>query len=155
MRTSGPPKKPTALKMRTGNPGKRALPNNEAQPVEASTVCPRWITGTAREKWKEPALRLKQLGLLTALDLDQLAAYCRAYAEYRHAEAQIDKLRGRFTEMSDSGRSFRNPYLEISKNAWKQMLKIGAQFGFAPASRADIEIFAEPEESEKMKELFG
>ena len=155
MRTSGPAKKPTALKERTGNPGKRALPKNEPKPDAASVACPAWLDGEASAKWKTLAPHLKKLGLLTALDLDQLAVYCRAYAEYRHAEAEIDKLHGKLIETTESGRSFRNPYLEISKNAWKQMLKIGAQFGFTPASRADIEVFGDPEMSDKMKELFG
>lgn len=87
MRTSGPHKKPTALKRRTGNPGKRALPENEPKPHEASTVCPAWLKGKAREKWETLAPHLKQLGLLTALDLDQLAAYCESWAEFRHARS--------------------------------------------------------------------
>ena len=130
------------------------MPKNEPKPDEASTVCPRWIIGTAREKWKEPAPRLKQLGLLTALDLDQLAAYCESWAEFRHAKSEIRKLKGDLIQ-TVKGSSYRHPYWDIAEKAWARMLKIGAQFGFKPVSRADIEIFQEPEESDKIKEPFG
>ena len=109
MRTSGPPKKPTALKVRTGNPGRHRLPKNEPKPDEANTACPAWLKGTARAKWKTLAPHLKKLGLLTVLDLDQLAVYCRAYAEYRHAEAEIAKLNGALTIASRQGTSIGTP----------------------------------------------
>ena len=55
--------------------------------------------------------------------------------------------------MTEGSRLFRNPCLDTSKNAWVRMLKIDAQYGFTPASHADMEIFQKPQESDKIREI--
>ena len=47
----GPPKKPTALKLVAGNPGKRALNKLEPKPRGNLYDAPDWLTDTQRVGW--------------------------------------------------------------------------------------------------------
>jgi hypothetical protein len=42
MRTGRPPK-PTALKLMTGNPGRRPLPKDEPAPPKGDVLAPAWL----------------------------------------------------------------------------------------------------------------
>ena len=67
--------KPTALKLVTGNPGKRPLNDHEPQPEAAIPEVPAHLSGEAKAEWDRIVIRLHPLGLLTDLDRAALAAY--------------------------------------------------------------------------------
>mgnify|MGYP007027670339 CR=1 FL=1 len=50
-RMAGRPKKPTALKVLEGNPGKRPLLGNEPHPRVAGVTCPSFLGKTAKTEW--------------------------------------------------------------------------------------------------------
>lgn len=73
---SGPPRKPTRLRILEGNPSKRPLPNNEPQPDPTMPECPDWLMADAKEEWHRVAPELHRIGLLTIVDQTALAGYC-------------------------------------------------------------------------------
>src|SRR5579859_2336929 len=89
---AGRPPKPTALKVLSGNPGKRALNQNEPTPPAGSISAPSWLRGRARTAWKWVAPVLEQMGVLSTADTHALALLCDAYAEYIECRAVVRRL---------------------------------------------------------------
>lgn len=104
-RGSGRPTKPTALKILTGNPGGRPLPENEPEP-RGEAVMPAWLLDFPRAVavWQEVAPRIQAMGLLTDADQETFARYCALTAEHRKDPeafpaskmARLDSLEARF-----------------------------------------------------------
>ena len=70
---SGRKKKPTLLKLVTGNPGHRKLNESEPEPAVGEVIPPKWLDETALEKWAEV---LDNCRWITPADADTLALYC-------------------------------------------------------------------------------
>ena len=63
-----------------GNPGKRRLNDAEPRPAAKVPPCPACLGDEARKEWQRLSKELAELGLLTGLDRNLLAAYCQAHA---------------------------------------------------------------------------
>jgi len=135
---SGKPPKPTALKILTGNPGKRPLPKNEPQPTKADTVPepPDYLTAPAQKEWRRISKELYTLGILTNIDVTGLEGYCSCYALWLDAQANIKK-HGVLIK-SPQGFPMQSPYLSISNRAMVEMRKWLIEFGMTPSSRARV-----------------
>jgi len=73
----GPPKKPTALAIAEGNPGKRPLNTQEPKFAAGEPAMPSGLSSAARRIWKETvAVMLTVPDLLTIADAAVLADYC-------------------------------------------------------------------------------
>lgn len=70
--------KPTALRVREGNKGKRALPHSEPTPPPDRPACPDYMNAYARGEWFRVADPLYAIGTLILIDQAMLAAYCIA-----------------------------------------------------------------------------
>ena len=68
--------KPTAIKLLEGNPGKRTLNYAEPKPRVVLPRAPEHLSDEEKAKWKSTVKELYPLGLITAVDKDQLAMYC-------------------------------------------------------------------------------
>jgi P27 family predicted phage terminase small subunit len=78
----GPQPKPSALKIAQGNPGRRAISENEPIPPPGTVVPPPWVDGQALEIWTYIAPVLVAMKTLTTADVLPFARYCIAYARY-------------------------------------------------------------------------
>lgn len=126
---------PTALKIVRGNPGKRALPENEPTP-QAGALTPEWLSPQAAEHWLEVAAQLEAAGVLTVIDAAALALYCEAFARWR---AAMDHLRiNGLVVTTPSGYPVQSPYLAIANKAHDQMAKLLIEFGMTPSSRSRV-----------------
>ena len=83
------PRKPTALKLVTGNPGRRPLPQNEPKPT-GKPLQPKWLRGRAAKIWKEIA---PQLFWLAEADSHKLAVWCGLYAEVQSGLEHVNSAR--------------------------------------------------------------
>lgn len=81
--------KPTSLKLITGNPGKRALPEEEIVPPEGEIVMPKFLTYREVELWDEYLPKCKAMGTVTAADPLTLANWCVLQAEYEKKKADM------------------------------------------------------------------
>ena len=145
---------PTALRTLRGNPGKRPLPANEPHPRAGVGRPPAFLDAEAHKEWNRMAARLTRLGLLTELDVSQLALYCVAYSRWVTAE---DKIRehGIIILSPDKRFPMQSPYLAIANKAMEQMQRAMLEFGMSPASRTKVSTATIPSaEDEKFARLF-
>ena len=133
----GPPPKPTAIKIATGNPGKRPLNRHEPKPGGIA-VCPRHLPKIAKREFRRVNRELKVLGLSTALDNVPLAIYAEAYARWVEAKANVAKY-GMVIKTSN-GNPIINPYQSVVTRAEETIYRFAIQFGFTPAARTSLTV---------------
>ncbi len=158
---SGPPKKPTALKILAGNPGRRPLPENEPIPPDGDVVMPAYLTGRAVECWDEYEPILTAMQVLTIADVPMLAMLCAIKAEFWIATADVEARgieieRVRYTKTDQPFYLTEdNPSVRIASDASKRAARLEMEFGLSPASRTRVKaIPKQPEKSalEKLRE---
>lgn len=132
--------KPTALKLVTGNPGKRRLPKNEPKPRRVRPSPPAHLSRDALVAWGAFSERLFPLGLLTELDAAALELLCENYAEIQLLRRDLDAngwfetitrtngtqatvTRAAAARLSDAERRFRSMLVE---------------FGLTPSARSKV-----------------
>ena len=141
----GPPPVPFALRKLRGNPGKRRL-HAEPQPQTPETCpeLPGFLSAYARDKWWRIAPQLHLLGLLSAIDVACLAAYCQAYGHWRQAEEALARMADRDETMhgllikTTDGNAKRNPLVTVAADAAQDMLAYAAHFGLTPVARTRL-----------------
>lgn len=158
---SGPPKKPTALKILEGNPGKQKLNKLEPKPSIPSAVPepPDFLNAEAKAEWWRRAPELHRLRVLTSVDVSVLAAYCQAYSRWRAAEialakmGEADMLTGAMMIRTANGNPIQNPILGVASRALEQMSRLAAEYGMTPAARAKIEVDDEALKNDPLSKL--
>lgn len=140
----GPKPEPTALKLLKGNPGKRAINQNEPQPALApkkgkgARRCPAWLAPAGKRLWKALVPELERLNLLTKVDDATLEGACAMYARALQAES-IVKKQG-ILIVTKQGFVLQNPAVSIAKNSWALWRQFAAEFGITPSARSRINI---------------
>lgn len=69
---------PTQLKILAGNPGKRALPENEPEFDNEIPQLPDWLAGEALAAWHRLMPELHAVGIVAEAYRGPLVAYCEA-----------------------------------------------------------------------------
>jgi hypothetical protein len=108
---------PSAIKRLRGNPGKRRLNDREPQPAPTDDTPPPELTGDARALWERHVPEMVRLGLVTALDRDEIKLYCLLRAD------------GLARFKTEPGWALR---------ALEQSTRIGARYGIGAADRSRI-----------------
>lgn len=134
--SKGRKRKPTAEK-RLANAGRRKLPENEPAPEVILPSAPPDLTAIGLAKWDEMSLLLFNQGVLTEMDVELLALYCREYESYMDALKNIKAFGGPVVR-TDKGNPIQNPYLSIANQCKERMIKILLEFGMSPASRSKV-----------------
>ena len=132
----GRSKKPTALKLLEGNPGKRPLNPYEPKPSKKAPPCPKWLEPEAKKEWRRLAGKLERLGILTEADMGVFASYCQAYARWKAAE-EIISSHG-FVSKTPSGYLQTIPHVSVAKEYARIMNRCAEQLGLTPASRSKL-----------------
>lgn len=154
MMPAGRPRKPTNLKLLHGNPGKRALPENEPKPKPIAPACPSWINTGGKKMWKRLAPELERMGLLTNVDGEAFAAACHNYGlwvecerffkeKIRDPETGEDNPRGRtYVYINNGGGAniTERPEVKIGQRALADFRAFCTEFGLTPASRTRIDV---------------
>lgn len=109
--------KPTSLKVVAGNPGKRALNDQEPVYSEGDLTAPEWLSDEATAIWERLSENLEANGLLTQVNRDLLAVYCDLVADYRDKRAE-----GKMPPMAQVSR----------------MTSLAGEFGFTPSAASRI-----------------
>ncbi len=124
------------------------MPTNEPKPEKALRApnVPGWLPENARTVWKQHARALWDLGLLTLVDVDALAALCEATALYRTALEMIEN-EGAVWVNKGTGYSQQTAWVSVRNTALAQMQKLWAEFGMTPSARTRIEVAPEAVEN--------
>jgi phage terminase small subunit len=81
----GRKRKPIKLELLEGKPGHRKLPENELEPPDELIEPPSFLDEYALTEWERITPGLEAMGVLFALDINILSAYCCAYSIWRKA----------------------------------------------------------------------
>ena len=133
----GPKPIPTALKKLAGNPGKRALPENEPQYEVEIPDCPEHLDEVAKAEWERMAKAMHAAGVLTKADRAVMAAYCESWSLYVRASVDVQTY-GTVLVSPKSGLPFASPHLNVMTTAMKQLRAYAVELGLSPSSRAGV-----------------
>lgn len=142
--TAGRKPKPTALKIISGNAGKRKLPEFEPKFDISQPTPPPFLNDDAKVEWGRMSGLLYDAGVMTEADRAVFAAYCQAYGVWAQAEREIAKLQetsvlnGLILKTKD-GNYIQQPMLGIANKARADMVKYAVEFGMTASSRSRIE----------------
>jgi P27 family predicted phage terminase small subunit len=133
------------LKLLRGNPGHQAVrPEPEPQRLAEVPEPPAFVIGHAADEWYRISAELYRLNLLTAVDINPLAAYCMAYARWRYAEEALARIAANDPVMSGlmvkarNGTPMQNPLAITASKAASDMIRYASEFGLTPAARSRI-----------------
>lgn len=133
--------KPTALKLLTGNPGKRALNRDEPTPDTPLGAPPAHLSAPALAEWDRIAAGLVGSRIATDLDAGIVAAYCQAYGRWSDAEealAQVSNGAKGLVIKTKSGNLIQNPLVGIANKAMADMARYAAELGLTPSARSRV-----------------
>lgn len=150
--TRGRKPTPTALKLVTGNPGKRAVNKKEPKPRGNLYDPPEWLTETQRKGW-EYAIESAPFGLLKRVDRSTLVAWVVAEDLHRQAAEKLNG--GAMLIKTPNGMPVQSPYLSIINKQASLMIKAASEMGFTPASRSRVEVDGGEQEEDPADRFFG
>jgi P27 family predicted phage terminase small subunit len=136
----GPPPKPTALKLVTGNPGKRALNKREPKSAGQFGPPPAHLDSVGKNLWRQLAKTLAGMALESASDRRALELLCSAYEEWRAARRIVVRdgmTYERSTAQGDTIISIR-PEVRIAADAMRRLHRMMLEFGLTPSARSRV-----------------
>ncbi len=146
--TRGRKPKPTALKLLTGNPGKRPINKREPKPTPKAPGMPSTLSQEAKAEWRRVIAELDRIGIVTRVDRGALDAYCRAYARMVQADRHVQQFG--VVLLEETGHSFdgtaifvrpvKNPNCQVFKECAAIVRAFAAEFGLTPSARTRIEV---------------
>jgi P27 family predicted phage terminase small subunit len=141
MAARGPKRKPTALKLVSGNPGHRKLPKNEPKLAPQLPACPTSFDDSERgmrrrRAWSDLAQILLGMRVLTVADAIALEIAAIDLARVREADEHL-QVEGEMRK-SKRGTEYVNPWTGVLANAEKKLWNALACFGMTPADRSKV-----------------
>ncbi|SDX56112.1 phage terminase, small subunit, putative, P27 family [Marininema mesophilum] len=118
---------------------------------------PPWLGKVGKKEFKRLAEELKKLNLITNVDVNELAAYCDAYADYYMGCTKLIEEEGlmvEYTNNSAETNRFPHPLLTKKKQLHEQMKSLAVEFGLTPSSRARLAMPQKKKEVDPFGELF-
>jgi len=140
----GPSPTPTPILKLRGS--KRVTKTRERHEVSGPTGtpdCPEWLDDDARKAWEELVPLLEGMGVLTRIDGNALARYCRLWARWRKAEAFIQEKGEMYPLRGDDGKvkCFQQwPQVAIAHKLAQQLTRLEQEFGMTPSARARLQL---------------
>ena len=120
-------KKPTLKTIANSKPVKGLQPLKKLD-------CPAKLSGYAKEKFNEVVPVLLKAEILTALDVQNVIAFCSSYQDFMNANDLIES-NGLVLEDAINGKPYKNPAMTIKSEALKNMNMFGSNLGLDPVSR--------------------
>lgn len=138
----GPKPKPTALKLITGNPGKRAIPEDIPQPTGELEDCPDFVVGAARTYWPYVTGLIQSVpGVSKRPDEVAAAVMCQAICDFVEATEALSENGGSYQDVETKAGGVMtriHPAVAVRKTSFDQIMKICAEFGLTPSSRTRL-----------------
>ena len=143
---------PTAIKLRDGNLGKRALNHDEPVLPDGVPACPDHLEGEARAEWFRLVGPLYEAGVLTTVDRGALAAYAQAWCRWVEAEEKLKTTP--ILMKTPSGYIQQNPWLGIANKQMELMGRYMVELGMTPSARSRLKVAAGPTAQEPLEIVF-
>ncbi|HRK33037.1 MAG TPA: phage terminase small subunit P27 family [Candidatus Hydrogenedentes bacterium] len=146
--TGGRNRKPNAIHVLRGNPGRRALNKHEPKFPEIIDVQPpSFLDDEARREWARLSPALCANKLLTEADCAVYAAYCAAWSDFQRASAMLTK---HGDMLANGDMLYPSPYLKMKRDAEAAMVRWAREFGFSPQSRAGLNTSPQEENTSRV-----
>jgi len=131
-----------------GNPSKKsaaeladAMSKRPIDPATAAPACPDFLTPDAKAEWRRIINDLVTLGVVTKIDRGELAVYCQAWGDWKHARKKIAESNDAgYVDMTPSGYKQMGVWMQIANRAEDRMRTAGNSFGLNPAARTRLEV---------------
>lgn len=135
------PKTPTQILKDRGSWRGVARAKQEPAAVAGELTTPSFLKKEGKREWNRQLENLKAQGLLSTTYRNALAIYCQAWGEYYDAcQALADNEVLIFDD--STGEVIPNPsakkLLELRATALQTLMRLGPQFGWSPATKADV-----------------
>lgn len=117
---------------------KRKAEEAAVKPKSDNIKCPSWLKDkVAKKEFKRIVNELQQIDLITNLDVDLLALYCQAYAQFQKATEEMQDQSLSITKYDKFERPYQveNPLIKIQLKYSEEMRKIASQMGLSISSR--------------------
>jgi P27 family predicted phage terminase small subunit len=168
LKMRGRKKKPTVIKLVTGNPGRYPLNKKEPKPEAGCPEAPEWLSEKAKTAWPRVAQMLVDMGVLAVNDALGLEALCEAYAEVREARESLKKpitltdAEGNSYEVAKGGELTYvtvgkfgpmirvRPEIAVISDADRRLRSLLSEFGMTPAARARVQVLDDREEEDPL-----
>lgn len=160
----GRPKKPVNVLLNEGKTHMTKAQIKKRKEEEAlmqcnadNIECPDWITNeTAKKEYNKLSTNLKELGIITNLDVNMLASYCIAYANYiRVTNTMADQpLLLEQTNKAGFTNIIENPLIRIQLKYSDEMKKIASQMGLSISSRMQLVVPVKKDKKDEVSEEF-
>jgi P27 family predicted phage terminase small subunit len=98
--------------------------------------CPAHLTPPAAREWRRVVKVLDGMGILTAVDVAALAAYCQAYGRWVEAEGRLRE--GPLLYRTPGGHVQPSPLLGIIHKQLELMGRYMVELGMTPAARSRV-----------------
>lgn len=131
---------PTALKVITGNPGKRPLNRFEPKPEGDLAEPPDWMTDNQKAIWRK-LMDEAPPGLLKKIDESIVTVWVTACDTFRQACTKLART-GILTKVPNSPIPIQSPYLPIMTKQGQIMMKAASEMGFTPTTRSRISVYS-------------
>lgn len=135
----GPKPDPAAVKIAKGNPGRRRVgadPKAEEQSREIKVAPPSWLKDDGLKVWRRLAPGVEKLRLLTAVDAETFARYCRNFARWLDANKAVDELGMAYD--TETGYERIRVAMAVSIRLEPVLERAEDRFGLNPAERQRI-----------------
>jgi len=140
---------PTKLKVLRGNPGKRPLNKREPEPKVLTAIPrpPAYLDRQGAATWRRLARESMEMGILTTIDREALAACCMLFATAVKAEREMKGQPLVCVHTGENGSyEYPNPLIAIRNKALAGYRAFMAGFGMDPSSRSRIKVPAKQAE---------
>ena len=140
-----PPTSTSILRLHNTFRRDRHTPKVKALPSQTALKDPPEYLGEAERKRWQFAIDHAPRGLLLAIDRDLLAAWCVQATLHEQA---VVAMQGEPLVIETESTTKPNPKLAVQHEAARMLLRLEAQLGFSPISRARLRIDQSPETPE-------
>jgi P27 family predicted phage terminase small subunit len=149
---TGPPPKPTALKLLDGNPGKRALNQFEPQLDIAEPACPDYLDEGAQREWKRIVPILMKMRVLTEADGAMLGIWCQTYSTMIDLQRKL-AMTGTLHTPKKGGYVQTNPLFNQIQKCINVITRISSEFGLTSSARVRLHSAPPPDEGNKWSQF--
>ncbi len=149
--------KPTTLKVLQGNPGKRAINEEEPDFGAGAPPKPDWFDDYASAEWDVLTGILVPARVLTKGEIGVLVVACDAYSQLRQCQKFLhDQGSISYDASSATGGLNYKPYPEVAQRnqARRQYLSALAELGLTPSARTKVKRIPDSDKS-GVKRLLG
>jgi P27 family predicted phage terminase small subunit len=135
MARPGPPKKPVALRVLSGERRPSRVNYHEPKMLPHVPACPTTLSDKARPVWDAVVAQLRPSRMLSDVDAYVLAVFCEHVINHQE---EVALVRASGYLLQRDGAMVKNPLVGMMRNEAHVIRLLAGEYGLTPAARASI-----------------